>query len=156
MSNLGLSFLLSSLRFLNVDMPLDFDAIKKISRNSSIAELFNFSGQLIDLKFFKFKISIMVILPEDICNYILSFLPVRDPQYDQCIDQLKFLYMDHEGWRYRILNSAFTYTKIYENNFRHIALRQDHYEVAVLFLMRGANLKVKNKNGQEPVEVMML
>ena len=36
----------------------------------------------------------------------------------------------------------------------HIALRQDHYEVAVLFLMRGANLKIKNKNGQEPVEVM--
>ena len=38
--------------------------------------------------------------------------------------------------------------------FRHIALRQDHYEVAVLLLMRGANLKIKNKNGQEPVEVM--
>ena len=59
----------------------------------------------------------MVILPEDICNYILSFLPVRDSQYDQCMDQLKFLYIDHEGWRHRILNSAFTYTKIYENNF---------------------------------------
>ena len=38
--------------------------------------------------------------------------------------------------------------------FRHIALRQDHYEVAVLLLMRGANLKIKNKNGQEPVEAM--
>ena len=33
-------------------------------------------------------------------------------------------------------------------------MRQDHYEVAVLLLMRGANLKIKNKNGQEPVEVM--
>ena len=45
---------------------------------------------------------------------------------------------------------------IYHSNsfFRHIALRQDHYEVAVLLLMRGANLKIKNKNGQEPVEVM--
>jgi euchromatic histone-lysine N-methyltransferase len=38
--------------------------------------------------------------------------------------------------------------------FRHIALRQDHYEVAVLLLMRGANLKIKNKNDQEPAEVI--
>ena len=36
----------------------------------------------------------------------------------------------------------------------HIALRQDHYEVAVLLLMRGANLKIRNKNDQEPVDVM--
>ena len=36
----------------------------------------------------------------------------------------------------------------------HIALRQDHYEVAVLLLMRGANLKIRNKNDQQPVDVM--
>ena len=58
----------------------------------------------------------------------------------------------------RYLRLLFLFTMFqsvhYFNNFRHIALRQDHYEVAVLFLMRGANLKVKNKNGQEPVEVM--
>ena len=50
--NLGLSFLLSSSRFLNEETPLDLAAIKKISKNSSIALLFKFAGQLIDLKFF--------------------------------------------------------------------------------------------------------
>ena len=38
--------------------------------------------------------------------------------------------------------------------FRHIVLRQDHYECAVLLLMRGARLDVKNKNGKMPSECM--
>ncbi|CAB4055891.1 EHMT [Lepeophtheirus salmonis] len=36
----------------------------------------------------------------------------------------------------------------------HIALRQDHYECAVLLLMRGANTNLMNKNGQLPVGCM--
>jgi len=36
----------------------------------------------------------------------------------------------------------------------HIALRQDHYECAVLFLMRGANLNIENKDSKKPVELM--
>ena len=42
----------------------------------------------------------------------------------------------------------------FECVFRHIALRQDHYECAVLFLMRGANLNVDNKDGKKPVDLM--
>ena len=37
---------------------------------------------------------------------------------------------------------------------RHIALRQDHYETALLFLMRRARLDIANKNGQKPFECM--
>ena len=48
-SSLGLSFLLSSSKFLKVDTPFDFAAIKKINKNSSIALLFSVSGQLIEL-----------------------------------------------------------------------------------------------------------
>ena len=50
-SKRGLSFLLSSPRFLNFDIPVDLHAIKKINKNSSIAELFKLFGQLIDLKY---------------------------------------------------------------------------------------------------------
>ena len=39
--------------------------------------------------------------------------------------------------------------------FRHIALRQDHYECVVLFLMRKARLDLKNKNGHLPVDCMV-
>ena len=38
--------------------------------------------------------------------------------------------------------------------FRHIALRRDHYECAVLFLMRSARLDVKNENGEIPEDCM--
>ena len=31
---------------------------------------------------------------------------------------------------------------------------QDHYECAVLFLMRGANLNIENKDSKKPVELM--
>lgn len=37
----------------------------------------------------------------------------------------------------------------------HIALRQDHYECVVLFLMRRARLDLVNKNGQKPVECIV-
>ncbi len=37
----------------------------------------------------------------------------------------------------------------------HIILRQDHYDCAVLFLMRKARLDIKNKNGQVPVECIV-
>ena len=40
--------------------------------------------------------------------------------------------------------------------FRHIALRQDHYECVVLFLMRKARLDLKNKNGQFPVDCIVV
>ena len=49
--NLGLSFLLSSSKFLKVDTPLALAAIKKIIKNSSIASLFKLDGQLIDFRF---------------------------------------------------------------------------------------------------------
>lgn len=39
--------------------------------------------------------------------------------------------------------------------FRHIVLRQDHQDCAMLFLMRGARLDIKNNNGQIPEECMM-
>ena len=29
--------------------------------------------------------------PEDMCRHIFSFLPVKDPTYDQCINQLRYL-----------------------------------------------------------------
>ncbi len=38
--------------------------------------------------------------------------------------------------------------------YRHIALRQDHYECALLFLMRGVRLDIKNNNGLTPAECM--
>jgi len=38
----------------------------------------------------------------------------------------------------------------------HIALRQDHYECVVLFLMRKARLDLKNKNGQFPVDCIVV
>ena len=41
--NLGLSFLLSSPRFENLETPLAFEANKKIIKNSSIALLLNFT-----------------------------------------------------------------------------------------------------------------
>lgn len=34
-------------------------------------------------------------------------------------------------------------------------LRQDHYECAVLFLMRGARLDICNKNNQLPADCMV-
>ena len=49
--NLGLSFLFSSSKFLKKDIPSALAAIKKIIKNSSIAPLFNFDGQLIDFSF---------------------------------------------------------------------------------------------------------
>ena len=36
----------------------------------------------------------------------------------------------------------------------HIALRQDHLECVVLFLMRKARLDIRNENGQLPVDCM--
>ena len=47
-SNLFDSFLFISPKSLNFDIPLAFAATKKIIKNSSIAELFNFDGQFID------------------------------------------------------------------------------------------------------------
>ena len=38
---------------------------------------------------------------------------------------------------------------------RHIALRQDHYECAVLFLMRGARLDIRNTSNQLPADCMV-
>ena len=32
----------------------------------------------------------MVLLPMDVINYILSFLPVKDPTYDNCMDQILY------------------------------------------------------------------
>ena len=49
--NLGLSFLFNSSRFLKWDTPFALAAIRKIIKNSSIALLLNFDGQLIDLIF---------------------------------------------------------------------------------------------------------
>ena len=64
--------------------------------------------------------------------------------------------------RYRLLlyhELLFLYNKekvLMWFNFRsrHIALRQDHYETALLFLMRRARLDIANKNGQKPFECM--
>ena len=41
----------------------------------------------------------MILLPEDICSYILSFLPVKDPIFDHCINQLLYLFKCHEEYR---------------------------------------------------------
>ena len=48
--NLGLSFLLSSCKFLKRETPFAFAAIKNITKNSSIALLLNFEGQFKDGK----------------------------------------------------------------------------------------------------------
>ena len=50
--NLGLSFLLSSSKFLKKDTPFALAAIKNKTKNSSIAALFKLDGQLIDFKIF--------------------------------------------------------------------------------------------------------
>ena len=50
--NLGLSFLLSSPRFLNVEIPLALAATRKMIKNSSMAELFKSAGQFIPLRLF--------------------------------------------------------------------------------------------------------
>ena len=52
-SNLGLSFLFNSPKFLKLDVPFAFAAIKKITKNSSIAALFKDEGQLKPLIFFE-------------------------------------------------------------------------------------------------------
>ena len=54
-SNLGLSFLFNSPKFLKLDIPFAFAAIKKITKNSSIAALFKYEGQLKPLIFLKWK-----------------------------------------------------------------------------------------------------
>ena len=51
--SLGLSLWLSSDRFLKYEIPLDLAATKNITRNSSIALLLYFVGQLILFKFFE-------------------------------------------------------------------------------------------------------
>lgn len=33
----------------------------------------------------------MIPFPEDICRHIFSFFPVKDPTFDQCINQLIYL-----------------------------------------------------------------
>ena len=47
--NLGLSFWFNSAKFLKYETPFALAATKNIIRNSSIAPLFYFDGQLIDL-----------------------------------------------------------------------------------------------------------
>ena len=47
--NLGLSFWFNSLKFLKYEIPFALAATRKITRNSSIAPLFNFTGHLIAL-----------------------------------------------------------------------------------------------------------
>ena len=68
----------------------------------------------------------MIILPEDVCNYILSFLPVKDPKYDQCINQLMYLCKDHKRWRGEFLshpwNRSLTHRYLPKNNL--ISLRR--------------------------------
>ena len=59
--NLGLSFLFNSPKFLNVDIPLAFDATIKIIKNSSIAELLSDGGQLIPIIFFELLTTISAI-----------------------------------------------------------------------------------------------
>ena len=49
-SNLGLSFLFNSAKFLNIETPFALAATKKITKNSSIAELLRFFGQSIPLR----------------------------------------------------------------------------------------------------------
>ena len=61
-SNLGLSFLFISPKFLNFEMPFALDAAKKITKNSSIAELFKFFGQLIPFRFVELLTSISEII----------------------------------------------------------------------------------------------
>ena len=51
-SNRGLSFLFNSPRSLKEDIPFDFAATKKITKNSSIAELLISFEQLTALKLF--------------------------------------------------------------------------------------------------------
>ena len=48
--NLGLSFWFNSSKSLKYEIPLAFAATKNIIKNSSIASLFNFFGQLIHFK----------------------------------------------------------------------------------------------------------
>ena len=50
--SLGLSFLFNSSNFLKLEIPDAFVANKKIIKNSSIALLFNSTGQFIGLKLF--------------------------------------------------------------------------------------------------------
>ena len=50
--SLGLSFLFNSPNFLKYETPSAFAAIKKITKNSSIALLLSSDGQLIDFNFF--------------------------------------------------------------------------------------------------------
>jgi hypothetical protein len=38
----------------------------------------------------------------------------------------------------------------------HIALRRDHYECAVLLIMRSARMDLKNENGELPADCMLL
>ena len=59
--NLGLSFWLSSDKFLKYDIPFAFAATKKINKNSSIAEELNFIGHLIALNFLELSIIISAI-----------------------------------------------------------------------------------------------
>jgi hypothetical protein len=51
-------------------------------------------------------------------------------------------------------NAFILYDPFY--HFRHIVLRQDHYECTVLFLMRRARLDIKNQNGQIPAECIVI
>jgi hypothetical protein len=41
-------------------------------------------------------------------------------------------------------------------DFSHIALRRDHYECAVLLIMRSARMDLKNENGELPADCMNL
>jgi hypothetical protein len=59
----------------------------------------------------------MVSLPEDVCNYIISFLPVKDPQYDHCIHQLMYLFGEHKAWRRQLNIYGFTHPNIEINKF---------------------------------------
>ena len=60
-SNLGLSFLFSSPKLLNVDTPLAFAATRNMIRNSSIAELLRLFGQFIPLRLFLLSTTISAI-----------------------------------------------------------------------------------------------
>ena len=59
--NLGLSFWLSSVKSLKVEIPFDLAATRKIIKNSSIALELYFVGQLIALRFFELLIIISPI-----------------------------------------------------------------------------------------------
>ena len=48
------------------------------------------------------------------------------------------------------------FKSISPNFTRHIALRQDHYECTLLFLMRKARLDLKNKNDQLPADCIVV